>query len=95
MTTLITKLDAEIRKKILESINQEKLPQTSRPLVLKRVENRKNTLALHDAETGEVLAGQMSCDVVNNMDEPLHVIVKISLCGQNKIVGDDNEQTMP
>lgn len=58
-------------------------------MVLKRVAHRKNTLALHDAETGRLLAGQMSCEIVNNPDDALHAVVKISLCGQNKIVGDD------
>lgn len=64
----------------------------SRPLVLKRTTHRslgRNGLALHDAETGEILAGQNSCEIVNNQDEPLHVIVKIWLYGQNKIVGDE------
>lgn len=60
-----------------------------RALVLKRVASNKNRVAIHDAETGEILADQMSCVVVNNPDEPLHAIVKIGLCGVNKIVGDD------
>lgn len=61
----------------------------SRPLVLKRVAGKRNTLALHDAESGEVLSGQTSCDIINDIDGVLHVVVKISLCGQNKIVGDE------
>lgn len=65
----------------------------SRPLILKRVANRKDVLAIHDAETGEVLAGQMSCEIVNNIGGALHAVVHISLCGVNKIVGDDNETT--
>lgn len=63
----------------------------SRPLVLKRVANRRNTLAMHDAETGELLAGQMSVEIVNDIDGALHAVVHISLCGANKIVGDDDE----
>ena len=63
----------------------------SRPLVLKRCANNRGTLAIHDAETGEVLAGQMSCEIVNDIDGALHAVVHISLCGENKIVGDDDE----
>lgn len=61
----------------------------SRPLVLKRVAGKRNTLALHDAESGEVLSGQMTCDIINDIDGVLHVVAKISLCGQNRIVGDE------
>lgn len=63
----------------------------SRPLVLKRCANNRGTLAIHDAETGEVLAGQMSCEIVNDIGGVLHAVVHISLCGANKIVGDDHE----
>ncbi len=67
----------------------------SRALILKRVANNKNCVAIHDAETGEILANQLSCEIVNKPDEPLHAIVKIGLCGINKIVGDDDVATMP
>lgn len=60
-----------------------------RALILKRVANNTKCIAIHDAETGEILADQLTCVVVNNPDEPLHAIVKIGLCGINKIVGDD------
>ena len=63
----------------------------SRPLVLKRCANNRGTLAIHDAETGEVLAGQMLCEIVNDIGGALHAVVHISLCGANKIVGDDDE----
>ena len=64
----------------------------SRPLVLKRVAGKRNTLALHDAESGEVLSGQMTCDIVNDINGVLHVVAKISLCGQNRIVGDELDE---
>ena len=64
----------------------------SRPLVLKRVAGKRNTLALHDAESGEVLSGQMTCDVINDINGVLHVVAKISLCGQNRIVGDELDE---
>lgn len=66
-----------------------------RALILKRVTNNTKCIAIHDAETGEILADQLSCVVVNNPDEPLHAIVKIGLCGINKIVGDDDVSPVP
>ena len=60
-----------------------------RALILKRVANNKKCVAIHDAETGEILADQLSCEIVNKPDEPLHAIIKIGLCGVNRIVGDD------
>jgi hypothetical protein len=65
-----------------------------RALILKRVVNNKKCVAIHDAETGEILADQLSCEIVNKPDEPLHAIVKIGLCGINKIVGDDETATI-
>ncbi|WP_314339320.1 hypothetical protein [Acinetobacter guillouiae] len=66
----------------------------SRALILKRVANNKKCVAIHDAETGEILADQLSCEIVNKPDEPLHAIVKIGLCGVNRIVGDDETATI-
>lgn len=61
----------------------------SRKLILKRVENRHHVLALHDAETGEVLTQQVNVDVNNEIDEPLSVTVKFIVDGENiKIIGD-------
>jgi hypothetical protein len=66
-----------------------------RALILKRVANNKKCVAIHDAETGEILADQLSCEIVNKPDEPLHAIVKIGLCGVNRIVGDEDVPSMP
>lgn len=47
----------------------------SRKLVLKRGDNERKSLFLHDMETGQSLAGQVSCNVVQDAHEPTKVVV--------------------
>lgn len=47
----------------------------SRKLVLKRGDNEWKSLFLHDMETGQPLAGQVSCKVIQDAHEPTKVVV--------------------
>ena len=51
----------------------EKAVQTSRPLVLKR--NARGCISLHDAETGELLAGQRNVQVTESANDYTTVTV--------------------
>ena len=62
----------------------------SRKLKLSRIGNNK-VLALHDAETGEILSQQIDVTIINELGLPLRVNVTFLVDGEHvSIVGDKN-----
>lgn len=46
-----------------------------RKLVLKRTDNKAKALVLHDAQTGEILVGQQSLQVIQEPNELTRIVV--------------------
>ena len=57
----------------------------TRKLLIRRVDGHKH-LALHDLQTGEILAGCINLQLVNEIGKPLKVIATFIVNGENVVL---------